>query len=253
MVSAMGQQFMTRMLVTRPEPDTHSTVARLRALDIDAVAMPVMVRQTLEASLPPPEGFAGMVLTSMNGARALADLGAVEQYKHLPVYAVGDRTAWEAQALGFTTVSSAGGDFGDLVNLLARSNITGPLFYPAGRHQSADLAKATAPLGIMVAVSKVYEMVPVAALPEAIITALGQGELTAALFYSRRTAQIFVDLVGDRLDPEARAQLAVLCLAEAVAQPLLAAHFNRISLADRPDEEAMMTLALAFAREQTGS
>ena len=53
---------MTRMLVTRPEPDTHSTVARLRALDIDAVAMPVMVRQTLQASLPPPEGFAGMVL-----------------------------------------------------------------------------------------------------------------------------------------------------------------------------------------------
>jgi uroporphyrinogen-III synthase len=38
-----------------------------------------------------------------------------------------------------------------------------------------------------------------------------------------------------------------------VAEPLLENHFNRISLADRPDEDAMMALALAVAREQTGS
>ena len=34
--------------------------------------------------------------------------------------------------------------------------------------------------------------------------------------------------------------------------PLLDALFHRISLADRPDEDAMMALALAVAREQTG-
>jgi uroporphyrinogen-III synthase len=41
-------------------------------------------------------------------------------------------------------------------------------------------------------------------------------------------------------------------MSEAVAGPLLEARFNRINLADRPDEDAMMALALAFAREQTG-
>src|SRR5690606_37469854 len=46
---------------------------------------------------------------------------------------------------------------------------------------------------------------------------------------------------------------AELCLTEAAAQPLQAAHFNRISLPVRPDEEAMMALTLAFARGQPGS
>ena len=42
----------------------------------------------------------------------------------------------------------------------------------------------------------------------------------------------------------------MLCLSEAVAEPLIAAHFVRVSLADHPSEEAMMALALSFARDQ---
>ena len=42
----------------------------------------------------------------------------------------------------------------------------------------------------------------------------------------------------------------MLCLSEAVAEPLLAAHFVRVGLADHPSEEAMMALALSFARDQ---
>jgi uroporphyrinogen-III synthase len=34
---------------------------------------------------------------------------------------------------------------------------------------------------------------------------------------------------------------------------LIAAHFARMSLADHPSEDAMMALALAFAREQNPS
>jgi uroporphyrinogen-III synthase len=45
----------------------------------------------------------------------------------------------------------------------------------------------------------------------------------------------------------------MLCLSEAIAEPLIAAHFVRISLADYPSEEAMMSLALAFARDQNAS
>ena len=59
--------------------------------------------------------------------------------------------------------------------------------------------------------------------------------------------------MAGRLERAQRSGLAMLCLSEGVAEPLMGAHFNRISLADRPDEEAMMSLALAFAREQNGS
>lgn len=250
MAGAMGEPLM-RMLVTRPEPDAQSTLARLDALGIEAIAAPVMVRQTLNASLPPPDGFTAMVLTSANAVRALVDRGVIENYRHLPVFAVGDRTALEATAAGFARVSSAAGAFQDLVNAMTIARVPGPIFYPAGKHQSADLAKALAPSGVMVATAKLYEMVAVDALPQPVIAGLADGSLGAVLAYSRRTAEIFAALTH-ALDATQRRRLAMLCMSEAVAEPLLEARFNRISLADRPDEDAMMALALAFAREQTG-
>ena len=245
----MGR-FPMKMLVTRPEPDAQSTMARLDALGIEAVVAPVMVRQTLDASLPPSNGFTAMVLTSANAVRALADRNALEQYRHLPVFAVGDRTAREATEAGFERVSSAAGAFQDLVNAMTIARMRGPIFYPTGKHQSADLAKALAPLGVMVATAKVYDMVAIDALPEPVLAALGEG-IGAVLAYSRRSAEIFATLAAD-MPRDRRSSLAMLCLSEAVAEPLLEARFSRISLADRPDEDAMMSLALAFAREQTG-
>lgn len=241
---------IVKMLVTRPEPDAQATLARLDALGISALAAPVMVRQTLDASLPPPDGFTAMVLTSANAVRALAERGVLEQYRHLPVFAVGDRTAREASESGFERVSSAAGALQDLVNAMTIARMRGPIFYPTGKHQSADLAKALAPLGVMVATAKIYDMVAIDALPDHILAGLG-GEIGAVLAYSRRSAEIFATLAAS-LPRDRRSRLAMLCLSETVAEPLLEARFSRISLADRPDEDAMMALALAFAREQTG-
>ncbi len=241
---------IVKMLVTRPEPDAQATLARLDALGISALAAPVMVRQTLDASLPPPDGFTAMVLTSANAVRALAERGVLEQYRHLPVFAVGDRTAREASEAGFERVSSAAGALQDLVNAMTIARMRGPIFYPTGKHQSADLAKALAPLGVMVATAKIYDMVAIDALPDQILAGLG-GEIGAVLAYSRRSAEIFATLAAS-LPRDRRSRLAMLCLSETVAEPLLEARFSRISLADRPDEDAMMALALAFAREQTG-
>lgn len=249
MAGAMGCIFM-KMLVTRPEPDAQATLVRLSALGIEAIAAPLMLRQTLDASLPPADGFTAMVLTSANAVRSLADRGVLEQYRHLPVFAVGDRTALEATEAGFERVSSAAGAFQDLVNAMTIARVPGPIFYPTGKHQSADLAKALAPLGVMVATSKVYDMVAADTLPEGVLAELG-GQIGAVLAYSRRSAEIFANLAAD-LPRESRSNLAMLCLSEAVAEPLLEARFSRISLADKPDEDAMMSLALAFAREQTG-
>ena len=251
MASTMGAQLM-RMLVTRPEPDSQSSAARLEALGIGASVAPMMQRETLDCSLPPPDGFKAMVLTSANAVRSLIDRGAVERYAHLPVLAVGDRTARDAEAAGFARVSSAAGALGDLVNAIALSGLGGPLFYPAGKHQSADLAHALAPLGVMVVTAKIYDMVAVDALPAEVLADLGNGAISAVLVYSRRTAEIFAQL-ADGLDRQRRQSLAMLCMSEAVAEPLLAAHFSRIYLADRPDEEAMMSLALGFSRDQTRS
>jgi uroporphyrinogen-III synthase len=231
---------MVRLLVTRPEPDASETAARLRALDIEAVVDPLLRSVTLTTTLPPADGFAALAITSANALRALQDRGEIARLQTLPVYTVGDRSAAVARDLGFAQVVSAEGNVDDLVSLLAHAGVDGPVLYPTARQQAGDLAKALAPHGVMVITAAVYEMQPADRLTSDIAACDG------ALFYSRRTAETFA-----RLAPKAdRARPGMLCLSEAVAAPLMAAHFVRVSLADHPSEEAMMALALSFARDQ---
>jgi len=238
---------MVRMLVTRPEPDASETAARLNALDIETVIEPLLIAETLQTTLPDAAGFAALAVTSANALRALRDRGDLPRLLQLPLYAVGDRTAEAARDLGFAEVISARGNFDDLVALLARAGIGGPILYPAARQQAGDLGKALAPHGIMVITAAVYDMVPATALGETARAGLASGAIAAALFYSRRTAETFAGLTADLGN---RTRLGMLCLSEAVAEPLVAAHFVRVSLADHPSEEAMLGLALSFARDQ---
>ncbi|HWV21812.1 MAG TPA: uroporphyrinogen-III synthase [Devosia sp.] len=242
-----------RMLVTRPEPDAQASVDRLAALGIEAVAAPLLARTALDFHLPDVSGFAALAVTSANALRALEEKGLLATLRHLPVYAVGDRTAYEARALGFAEVLSAGGTFERLSTMLALARMEGPVLYPAGRHLSDDLAQALAPHGILVVTATVYDMVAESDFPDSTLRALESGGFGAALIYSRRTAEIFCRVVGQRLSAAKKRDLTLLCLSENVAQPLVEEHFTRVHLADRPDEEAMMSLALAFAREQSGS
>ena len=238
---------MVLMLVTRPEPDASETAARLNALDIETVIDPLLIARTLPTSLPPADGFAALAVTSANALRALDDRGDLSGYRGLPLYAVGDRTAETARRLGFGNVTSARGNANDLVALLAEAGVKGPILYPAAKQQAADLAKALAPHGIMVITAPVYDMVPSTGLSDATTAALTSGAIAAALFYSRRTAETFATLAAGLRD---RTKLGMLCLSETVAAPLVAAHFVRVALADHPGEEAMLGLALSFARDQ---
>lgn len=236
-----------RMLVTRPEPDAQASVERLAALDIEAVAAPLLTRQDIQAHLPPPEGFAAVALSSTNALRALASQNALTPFLKTPVFAVGDRTAHEARQLGFADVRAADGTLDSMVTALALAQLRGPIFYPCGRHLSGDLAQAMTPHGLMVATVPVYEMVAETVLPE---SARELSQFGAVLLYSRRTAEIFCKLADDFAVTQRR-DVPMLCLSENVAAPLLEHHWSRVHLADYPSEEAMMALALAFSREQT--
>ncbi len=241
------------MLVTRPEPDATETAGRLAALGIEPVKLPLLRFVVLKTSLPDPEGFAAITVTSANALRALEERGVLSRYLSLPLHAVGDRTAAAARKLGFTDVRSAAGSFADLVEQLAHARINRPVFYPSGREISGDLARSLAPFGKMVITTPVYAMAPVEAVDSTTMEQMRAGTIGAALIYSRRTADTFVRLVSPELAPAARARLGLLCISEAVAAPLIDAHFVRIALADHPSEEAMMGLALSFARDHNAS
>ncbi|GHA23588.1 hypothetical protein GCM10007989_18840 [Devosia pacifica] len=242
---------MTVMLVTRPEPDARATASHLDALGIDALICPMLNCVTLnDAAIPDPKAYAGLALTSANGLRSLAEIADLSEFTHLPLYAVGNASAEEAASLGFINIHNAGGALAELAETIVHNAPGGRILHPAGVHRSGDLARSVAEHGVSVDTIAIYDMQPTQQLPTQILDQFESGSVAAILFYSQRTAATFIGCLGDRLEPRHRAAIEVLCLSEKVAEPLLNAHFTRISLADRPDEDAMMALALAFAREQ---
>ncbi|WP_421953015.1 uroporphyrinogen-III synthase [Pelagibacterium sp.] len=238
------------VLVTRPRADAERTAAGLAALGLEPIIAPMLEERFTDVALPDAGGFAAVALTSANGVRALAAHPDGENFATLRVYAVGEHTASEARAAGFAQVSAAEGTLHDLSSRIIADRPSGKILYPAAHHQSGDLAGLLAGAGLVVDMRVLYQMQAATVLAPDLAKRLAIGDIDGAVFYSRRTAEIFAGLVASRDYGALRAGIYCLCLSENVAQPLIESHFLRIGLADYPSHEAMMTLALAFARDQ---
>jgi uroporphyrinogen-III synthase len=241
---------VTRLLVTRPEPDASDTAGRLSALDCEPTVFPLMTMEVTEARLPEAEGLNGLIVTSTNALRALGEKGVLTSYLGLPLFAVGQKTAVAARAAGFAEVRAADGDAGALVDLVGAHAGTGTYFYPCATETARDLPKALAGAGLLVIAAEIYRMAAATRLSEEIAAQLADGAFAAALIYSRRTAVLFAELTELVLSPAQRRKLTLICLSENVAAPLVAHGFPRIVLADFPSEEAMMAATLSFSRGQ---
>ena len=244
---------MTRILVTRPEPDADDTAGRLRAIGCEPEVFPLMRMELTQARLPDADGLKGLIITSANAIRALEQRGALSAYLDLPVFAVGEKTASVASAVGFSSVETADGDAESLIALVGRRAEAGTFLYPSATETARDVPKALAASGLLVIAPEVYRMVPAPRFGTDIEAQLAGGDIAAVMLYSRRTAGIFAELTEMVLSPARRRGLTLICLSENVAAPLVAHGFPRIVLADYPSEEAMMAATLSFSRGQITS
>ena len=97
------------IFVIRPEPGLQSTLQGARDMGLAVVGMPLFEVLPLRWPAPDATGFDALLLGSANAVRHGGD--ALEQYRDLPVHAVGKATAEAAQDAGFTVeqVGEGGG------------------------------------------------------------------------------------------------------------------------------------------------
>jgi uroporphyrinogen-III synthase len=229
-----------RLLVTRPEPDNERTAAVLRAQGHEVVLAPLLhIEAVADADLGPP-GWAAILITSANGARALASHPRCGELLALPVLAVGRSSAEAARATGFADVVSADGDAEDLARL-ARERFAGspqPLLYLAGEDRSGELAVP----GLTVHTVVVYRAAKASLFPTAARTALEQGSIGGVLHFSRRSVESYLDCSCDII--AAALKPAHYCLSARAAEPLRLAGAARIAVASRPDEASLLALVM---------
>ena len=227
-----------RVLITRPEREATALATALVQRGHMPVIAPLFTLQVLH----PPADFAAtlagsqaLLLTSANGARALAE--ATEQ-RSKPVFAVGDTTAGTAEGLGFTSVTSASGDAAALAALVREKldPAKGPLLHVSG----VDVAREIAPEGFEVRRMALYEAREATALPASAEAALQARALDIAAFFSPRASTVFARLAEQAGLADACRAVTAVAISPAAAAPLKVLPFQSVRIAARPTRQGML-------------
>lgn len=232
-----------RLLVTRPEHDAERTAAALRARGHAVVVAPLLRIEPVPDADIGSGPWAAILVTSANAAAATAAHKRFAELKGVPALAVGDRSAQAMRAVGFANVISAGGGAADLARLAAeRLKQNEPILYLCGADRTGDVAGELAARNFTVRTAVVYRAVAATALPRAAADALAHG-IDGVLHFSRRSAEAYVNAARAAGHTGAAVQtLAHFCLSGQVAEPLAKAGANRIAIAPRPEEAALLDL-----------
>jgi uroporphyrinogen-III synthase len=231
-----------RILLTRPEPEALRTAAALRASGHEVVVAPLLRIETIADAELGTGPWAAMLITSGNAVRAIAAHGRREELLDMPVLTVGDRSAQAMRDAGFTAISSASGNVGDLAELVAsRVKPRSLLLYLAGEERSGDLAGILRGRNFTVDTVLIYRAVASDSLPPHAIDALNAG-IDGVLHFSRRSAEAYVQAAQRAGAIETALKPVHFCLSARIAEPLAGAGAAAVRIASRPEEAALIDL-----------
>lgn len=225
-------------LVTRPAEDARATAEGLRQRGFEVMVEPMMRVVFTSDPAVDLDGVQGILATSANGIRALAQATA---RRDLAVWAVGDATARAAGGVGFAPVVSAKGDVDSLAQTVIGSAdpARGRLVHVAGTEVAGDLSATLTKAGFAVDRAVLYAAQAVDGLSEALSQSLRAGAVTVGLFYSPRTARIFAERIQAAGLGWAVKSMTALALSPAVAAALAPLGLDRVVVADHPTQDAL--------------
>lgn len=230
-----------RLLVTRPLDDALETAARLKALGHEAVIAPLLDIRFHSGGEIALDGVQAILATSANGIRAL--IGRTAR-RDVAVFAVGQQSAEEARAAGFTDVRSAQG--GSVALAAATVGWTDPskgaLLHISGNDVAGDLAGALEAAGFTVRRETLYEAVMRSTLPDDVAEALRAGSIDAVLMFSARSAEAFVSGVRAAGLEAMCANLLAIAISPAAVVPLASLRFREVRTPSRPNQDALLGL-----------
>jgi uroporphyrinogen-III synthase len=182
-----------------------------------------------EALLREPDA---VIVTSRHGVRALATLCDV---RDTPLLCVGDATTEAAQNLGFSRVSSCGGQVESLLAYILGAYDAGSRFlYVSAEDIRAPLDKLLTHEHMPTQRLIAYAASAMPQLSDTLIAQLAREQIDGVAFLSRRSAEIFVDLAHKAMQGGALEQMEAFCLSPAIADTLRTKHWRAIHAAKQP-------------------
>jgi uroporphyrinogen-III synthase len=229
---------MTTVLLTRPYPQSKKTAQKLKGLGLEVFLDPLMERELLPVQIYSHHRYQAILLTSMNALPALKNLKIA-----LPIFTVGKATAEAVQEQGhIQKVTSADGTAKDLAQLIEGTLLPedGPLLYLSGKEIQFDLTQQLAKKYFQVDRVVCYRMHPALTLLPSTRDLLTDQKLHWILFYSRRTAEIFVNIIKNESFASLLSEAKAGTLSQEISHVLKELPFQSIVTAAFPTEEHLL-------------
>jgi uroporphyrinogen-III synthase len=221
---------MSCVLVTRPEPGATRTLNALSAQGFAATAIPLTEVHPL-AFRSPRDDFDGVIITSQNAIMYGAAL--LMQHISKPVFVVGMRTAETMP--GHNIVAWAETADNLLPEIL--SHAPSRLLYICGQTRKPELEKSLAAANIHVEAVEVYAATPTKNGASSLHIFLASTRNLVVLFHAPSAVKAFMKAATNQNLSETT---RFLCMSAAIAAELPVKWQSLVSLADRPEETAMI-------------
>ncbi|WP_417456525.1 uroporphyrinogen-III synthase [Kordiimonas sp.] len=229
---------MSTVLVTRPIDEANPTAEKLEAMGHTVIIAPMIQIDPVSFEIPSEDR--SLIVTSKNGARlGLANIGN----KGRPIFAVGEQTAEEARALGFTNVTVGPGTARQMVPILLECGVSEKRKYThlGGTNISYNIADVLRGEGIDAEYTVTYQARPMRSFSAGVQEAMEEGEIDMALFYSPRTATIFEEAAAEYGRSDWLNKMDAACLSTRVAENLIGP-WRSVRYAIIPTEKALFSL-----------
>ncbi len=217
------------LVIIRPEPGASATAARARQAGWHVIAEPLFAVRALPWTFPADTEYDALLVGSGNALRHSGS--ALKNLAHLPVYAVGEKTAALAKQHGFAVAQSGGGGLAALLPALKtdqRQNIlwlSGRDYVPLPNHD------------LTIARIETYVSAPLP-MPDALATILDQGAVIA-LHSARAAVHFRTEALHAGLDP---AKISLACFGPRIAEAA-GTGWAAIGIAKSHDDEALLEVA----------
>ncbi len=242
------------VIITRPKVDAEPFAAELAERGIASVVEPMIDIEPMTGADVDLAGCQAILFTSANGVRAFTGL---TERRDVTVIAVGPASGDAARLAGFSDVHVSGGN----VERLARTVVMtlrpddGILFHAAGSVTAGDLQGLLGAEGFEVRRRPLYRSVMADRFTPQGRTALSKGTVTAATFFSPRTASAFARVIRSEGLEVCTKDIWALCLSDAVADAATESglEWRGTRIAAATEQSAMADLVLSVSVRNEGS
>jgi len=233
----MTKKRKTTVLITRPREAALAVERILEPLGYRTLVEPLLTIEPIDQITVIPKTIQALALTSAHAVPALSDVA-----KDLPVFVVGSATASAARAAGFGRLHVSDGDGAALADLIKErcSPKDGGILHVSGDVIREEMRQHLEEAGFDLQRQIVYRAAASMGFSEPTVSAWRLKEITAVLLYSPRTASILVDLLRSHALIHHVDRTSAICLSEATATPCRVLAWEKICVATRPHQDALI-------------